>query len=119
METVMPLQIAYSNQKHSILFGKFPAEIRNRIYEVLLLTDQLADDRSQDPTPYFWVLKVIEGAIVRTCRAVLFETYPVLYGRNTFFFSEAFQIEKFQSCHLPLWHKRGKSVLFQKFLPLS
>lgn len=89
---------AYHRQRKSPFYNKLPAEIRNQIYEYLLLTDQtidvtirafslkktfkLGENPLHDPPPG------IHSAICHTCRGALYETYPIIYGRNMFSFAE-------------------------------
>lgn len=110
--TMTPLQKAYQNQKDSVFFGKFPAEIRNKIYMHLLVCDVTIDTRQilHEKSSYYEgidekdnvAVKRPDGAIARACRATVYEAYPILYGRNTFLFLLARDIEAFQNGRLGL-----------------
>lgn len=98
---VTPLQKAYLAQEGSVFFGKgkgkFSAEIRNMIYEHLLIAHEtITPDHYPHPEQYGeFDLNLLVGdkqaaglhaGIARTCRAILYETYPILYGCNVFEF---------------------------------
>ena len=53
--------------------------------------------RSRDPliVTHFPPIKDIDAALLRTCRAVYEETFPILYGNNRFVFFRTSQISKF------------------------
>lgn len=96
-----PFQRAYSIQKQSTFFGKFPAEIRNRIYDFLLVADEIVNPGHQRvSTNNYGCGKVpagLDATIARTCRAALLESYPILYGRNVFAFVTPDQINRYHS----------------------
>ena len=94
-ESETPLQRAYRMQESSILFGRCPGEIRNKIYEYLLITDEEIDHRQMRCVSSMKSV-VPGGQIVRTCRAVLCESYPILYGRNIFSFTHRCNMIHFQ-----------------------
>lgn len=91
------LSKAYELQKDSFFFTKVPGEIRNKIYECLLVTDQVVDsDRYRLNSdlqikrygPRYGKGFGLGPAILRSCRAVFCEAFPFLYERNTFAFTE-------------------------------
>lgn len=97
--SIKVLHQAYDRQKDSILFGKFPAEIRNKIYESLLIAngsinpdhwDSKQDYNSQGLGQDF------DTTITRCCVATLLEASPILYGRNEFVFGLPEEIAEFK-----------------------
>ncbi|KAM7202958.1 hypothetical protein V8F20_004205 [Naviculisporaceae sp. PSN 640] len=57
---------------------RFPANVRNRIYRLLLTRDEPIEQGR-------WV-RDLSAQLLRTCRAVYKEGMPILYGENTFVF---------------------------------
>jgi len=65
-------------------FWRLPLELRNAIYEELLLTD--CAFRLGHHGPYSHeARKTIYPAILRTCSAIHYEAIAILYGNNSFF----------------------------------
>lgn len=104
-----PLQLAYQKQKNSVFFGKFPPEVRNKIYAQLLVADEVIavgideqyaaeehDIGYQGPYEDFNRETVLHGTIARTCRLSVYESYPILYGGNVFLFSDRGQMYWFE-----------------------
>ena len=109
-ETITPLQLAYENQKDSEFFTRFPAEIRNKIYGCLLIAEEiitpdhrLVGGAKEDRRCRFGDYGIgpelaagPQGAVVRTCRACVYETYPILYGHNEFSFGRGQEFDDFK-----------------------
>ena len=111
VDDVLPftqLQIAYEKQKDSVFFGKFPPEIRNRIYTYLLVVEReikVDIDNEYAPEkqekigyagPYIGNDAELDATFSRTCRLTVYETYPILYGENVFAFSDWGQTRCFE-----------------------
>ena len=106
------LQQAYQMQKSSIFFNKLPGETRNQIYAYLLRAQgSVALDHrvnakielEEEDLEVFVDTKHptrLCAAIIRTCRACAYETYPILYGQNVFAFGDSLEIENFDSLGL-------------------
>ncbi|KAK3178895.1 hypothetical protein OEA41_001032 [Lepraria neglecta] len=87
------------------LFGKLPVEIREAIWALLLFLPspngmikdayKLIGDWESIRKSAIPVIDVVKSGILRTSRAILAETLPVLYGDNTFYFSSARDIVEF------------------------
>ena len=109
---LMQLQQAYQMQKGSIFFNEFPAEIRNKVYAYLLRAQGLVAldhqvnaniELEEEDLEVFVDTKHpvrLCAAIIRTCRACAYETYPILYGQNVFAFYDSLEIENFDSLGL-------------------
>lgn len=108
--TITPVQIAYENQKDSNLFARIPAEIRNKIYGYLLIAHEIITPdhrffgfaaamvrcgRLGDYGIGCTLAAGVHGAVVRTCRACVYETYPILYGQNIFSFGRQREFDHF------------------------
>ena len=101
------LQQAYQMQKGSIFFNELPGEIRNKIYAYLLgaqgsvaLSHQVnakMELEEEDLDVFVDTKHPIRlcAAIIPTCRACAYETYPILYGHNVFTFYDSIEIENF------------------------
>ena len=65
---------------------RLPIELRNEIYELLLVNPFLADEESIRPKCNFgeFIQYDLNPAILRICRQVSEEALSILYGRNTF-----------------------------------
>lgn len=63
-----------TTNESSLRFLDFPMKIRIIIYQFLLQKHELID--------YFKKVR-LHPSIVRTCRQVLSEAHPILYGQNT------------------------------------
>jgi len=92
-QTFTTLSQAYEAQQISPFFSLIPAEVRNEIYEYLLLSPNIIDHvgppaiSSPSNFPHYVRFKLhIDATVLRTCRAICYEGYPVLYGRNLFSF---------------------------------
>jgi len=109
-----PLQLAYQKQKDSVFFGTFPPEIRNKIYAQLLAADEViaveideqyaAEDHDIGyQGPYIGPNReaALDATIARTCRLSVYETYPILCGRNIFAFSGWRQMHYFETIGTP------------------
>jgi len=110
--TITSLQLAYEKQKGSNFFARFSAEIRNKIYECLLIAHEIITpdhrllghvvfmaDRRYRFGDYGIGDKLaagLHGAVVRTCRACVYETYPILYGQNRFLFGRYQEFDYFK-----------------------
>lgn len=114
--TLTLLQLAYRRQKDSAFFTRFPAEIRHKVYECLLIAHEIItpdhrlldaiEDRRRRFGDYGVGMKLaagLHGKIVRTCRACVYETYPILYGQNQFSFG---RVEEFNDFKLDHWDFR-------------
>lgn len=114
--TLTPLQLAYRRQKDSAFFARLPAEIRHKVYECLLVAHEIItpdhrlleamEDRRRRFGDYGVGMKLaagLHGKIVRTCRACVYETYPILYGQNEFSFG---RVEEFNDFKLDRWDFR-------------
>ncbi|KAK4497134.1 hypothetical protein PRZ48_011584 [Zasmidium cellare] len=75
---------------HRIGFGDFPAEVRNRVYELALTRSRnlrlcnVHDLRKEYETRMVLNSTRVFPSILRTCRKVHEEASSVLYGDNTF-----------------------------------
>lgn len=102
------LRLVHSTQKESTFFGRSPVEVRNKMYEEHLIANgpicPLAPLSPTEPRRNIWLsgtdVMIVEGVIVRTCRACVHETYPVLYGRNDFGFLWKHQLKIFKKGNL-------------------
>lgn len=107
MESPTALTMAYQAQKKSWFFNKIPGEIRHKIYEHLLIAsgDVLIQHDPERANKHHHgsctqhrseVAQGPHAAIVQTCRLTVYETYPILYGRNIFCFHRRQDIDQFQ-----------------------
>ena len=75
-----PRTRAWVRNKKRFVFLALPAEIRNTIYRLLLC--------DHEPISSLWKprdkRRILFPSILRTCRQVLSETQPILYGENIF-----------------------------------
>lgn len=97
------LRQACNMQTNSLFFGKLPPEVRNEIYGYLLFEDDeivsgVRRERWEEPLDEEIPLdpQIVCTAIARTCRLSLYETYPILYGRNTIVARDSSEIERFR-----------------------
>lgn len=74
-------------QQPAIPLFRLPAELRNRIYELVLMFRHplgahrdLMGDWEAEMTP----CNVAQPALARTCRAIRSESLPIFYAQNTF-----------------------------------
>ena len=96
------------NQQQQCHFLRIPAEIRVAIYDLILVSrDWIANahklldsDDSIDATNHEARIGGIDSRILQTCRTVLREAGPILYGKNTFYFSKQDHIEAFKGSGL-------------------
>lgn len=98
------------NQAGCLFFTKLPLEIREMIYYHLLIAEGdlksekriMGEDRetmrfdNRIYTPAF----DLDSRILRTCRAICSEAYPILYGRNTFSFASDNDMVNFKGAEL-------------------
>lgn len=99
-------QLAYKKQEYSLFF-KLPAEIRNQIYEQLLVAEepiipdrQLVGSRMRDYKRMGNVYrppKGLDASILRACRAICYEGSPILYSQNLFRFRRTYDITWFHN----------------------
>lgn len=96
---------AYQAQSKSPYFDLLPAEVRNKIYEHLLISPHTITRERQAVGPLKhnsrYAIRCqrpleIDAAILRTCRAIAHEGYPVLYGHNIFSFTSPTQMRYFK-----------------------
>ena len=93
--------VPYEQKCH---FLRIPAEIRLLIYDFVLVSkDSIANahklldsDDSIDATDHDARIGGIDSRLLQTCRAVRQEAAPILYGKNTFYFSKQDHIEAFK-----------------------
>lgn len=102
------LQLAYHKQKSSLFFGRLPSEIRNMVYRHLCIAREDIDAeyefQKKDFTyRYAFPQWEVDASFARSCRAGLYETYPILYGENNFVFYKAFQVNSFGMKGLGMW----------------
>ena len=83
-------------------FRRLPMELRILVWiDVLASSADIANAhkfmRPREPliVTHFPPIKDIDAALLRTCRAIYGETFPILYGNNRFVFFRASQIPKF------------------------
>ncbi|KAL8816523.1 MAG: hypothetical protein Q9191_008316, partial [Dirinaria sp. TL-2023a] len=103
---LLPVQRAYLIQKDSMFFSKLPLELRLEIYQYLLLAPEVINpDQRQlalkiSKSQTHWLITSdydeLDVALVRTCRASVYETYPILYGQNVFSFARPQEMHRFQ-----------------------
>lgn len=123
------LQQAYKNQESCILFNKIPGELRMQIYRNLLISSEVITpdrqllakreksyNKSASKTSNRGRYKAaagLDGAVLRTCRAVYLEALGILYGDNIFHFNNAEDQLSFRSVGLTLINRdgHGKSQL--------
>ena len=97
----------YENQSNCAFFTKLPLEIRNKVYEDLLISSEtitpdqqlLGKTRKKQTYDrgYYIPAAGLDARILASCRAISYEAYPILYGRNTFSFDGAYQVWCFRS----------------------
>jgi len=99
------LRSAYERQEKCVLFCKLPGELRNNIYELLLVSDKkITPERellgaskafrqesrdSSSPTG-------LDVTLLRTCHAIYHEALPILYEKNVFNFHKLLSTWKFE-----------------------
>ena len=92
------------DQQPRCYFLELPAEIRMAIYELILvspdsslkahnLLELIGRIHAADQYPR---IRGIDSKILATCSKVLYEAAPVLYGKNTFHFSDPESIKDFE-----------------------
>ena len=95
---------AVPEEKPRCLFLKLPREIRLAISGLILITPgssikahKLLDKFGPiDPADQPPRIRGVDSKILRTCKQVLYEAAPILYGKNTFHFSRLKHVEEFQ-----------------------
>lgn len=93
-----------AHKKSECHFLRIPVEVRLLIYDLVIVSrasitnvDKLLDsDDVVDATAYEDRIEDIDGRLLQTCRAMHQEAAPILYGKNTFYFSTQDQIEAFK-----------------------
>ena len=83
-------------------FGRLPMKLRILVWiDVLVSSADIANAhkfmRPREPliVTDFPPIKDIDAALLRTCRAIYEETFPILYGNNRFVFFRTSEIPKF------------------------
>ncbi|MCJ1451424.1 hypothetical protein MMC28_001761 [Mycoblastus sanguinarius] len=96
------------------LFTKIPAEIRQMIFQHLLISSEpisrahkLIGCKHTALLDSYQPISDIDAAVVRTCRMIYEETTPILYGRNKFEFHGPDVIAAFQSDGMSQRHPLG------------
>lgn len=100
--------IKFASAANPSTFLTIPPEIRQIIYTNLLLSKNpikdahnlLGNNRSIELAHYNPILD-INATVLRTCKAVYKEALPILYGQNTFFFSDPDHILDFKEKSMP------------------
>ena len=77
-----------------------PAELRNRIYEFVLVEDEpiVLFDWNLRCTDYRWQPKLL-----RTCKTIRSEAGPIFYGQNTFHYPRPWKTPKLWKDGIRLW----------------
>ena len=104
---VRTLRPRYENQSNCGFFIKLPLEIRNKIYEDMLMSNETITPKQQllgktrkkqtYERGYYKPAAGLDARILASCRAICYEAYPILYGRNTFSFDGAYDVMCFGS----------------------
>jgi len=96
---------AYETHSDSPYLSLLPAEVRNEIYKYLLISTHIITPERQAVGPLRHYSKFttcsqpaleIDATVLRACRAIAYEGYPVLYGQNTFSFSSPTEMKYFK-----------------------
>lgn len=94
---------AYQNQKQSLFFTRLSPEIRIMIFENLLVskgiiarTDGPRRYPKEDGISMIVPIKSLNTMLLHTCRAAIYEGYPILYGSNTFGFDSPSDMNNFK-----------------------
>ncbi len=107
---------AYQAQPESPYLNLLPAEVRNEVYKYLLISPLTITPERQAVGPLRHYTKFstcsapaleINATVLRTCRAIAYEGYPVLYGQNTFSFTSPTEMKYFKLAGLE--SGRGRS----------
>ncbi len=108
---------AYETQSDSPYLGLLPAEVRNEIYKYLLISPHIITPERQAVGPLRHYSKFttcsqpaleIDATVLRACRAIAYEGYPVLYGQNIFSFTFPTEMKYFKLAGLE--SGRGRSL---------
>lgn len=98
----------FKPQKRSPLFKLLPPEIRHMIWAQVLVSPDIIQSpnrllTSKTPllTNEYHPIPGLDAVVLRTCRAVYNEALPILYGRNTFFFTSSHALFEFAGDDLP------------------
>lgn len=105
------LRSAYERQDNCVLFSKLPGELRNKIYQLLLVSDESVTPQQQ----LLGLSKAmkhmhhggykpaagLDATLLQTCRAIHHEALPILYGSNTFMFNKSVSMWQFGEYGLP------------------
>lgn len=92
-------------QSDSMLFTKLPLEIRRLIYEQVLVSasvlagvaNMVGKEKTKRRMLNSYIpITDIDSAVLRACRKVYTEALPVLYGGNTFKFSNTAAMNDFK-----------------------
>ena len=108
------LQSAYHKQRESMFFNKLPSEIRVEIYAYLLIAHGVISPNNQPIDVWHNRYSLedhvvneqapgLHATIARTCRASLYEAYPILYGQNVFSFYTSYHIHCFEQTGLSMY----------------
>jgi len=105
------LRSAYRRQEKCVLFSKLQGELRNNVYELLLVSDENITpaqrllgssktlQRAYDSGP--GRAAGLDATLLRTCRAIHYEALPILYEENTFEFNKV----------MSMWRIEGACVV--------
>lgn len=111
---------AYQAQPRSPYLNLLPAEVRNEVYKYLLVSPLTITPEHQAVGPLRHCAKSstrsapaldIDATLLRACKAIAYEGYPVLYGQNTFSFASPTEMRYFK----PDGFERGRG----RSLPLT
>ena len=104
MDSMLPLK----SQQQSPLFKILPTEIRHMIWAVLLVSpdpiqspNRLLPSKTPLLSNDYHPIANLDAVILRTCRAIYNEALPILYGRNTFYFTSSHALFEFAGDDLP------------------
>ena len=104
MEAMLPMR----SQDLSPLFKNLPTEIRHMIWALILVAPEAIHSPNRllsSKTPLllndYHPIANLDAVILRTCRAIYNEALPILYGRNTFYFTSSHALFEFAGDDLP------------------
>lgn len=114
------LRSTYERQQECFLFSKLPGELRNNIYELLLVSSEIITPDQQ----LFGLSKILaqthlggykpaaglDATFLQTCRAIHHEAFPILYRKNVFKFNSSLKMMTFRELGLPRF-KHGTCVV--------
>ena len=96
-----------------------PPELRNQVYEHLLISDEVIVGKKQikryKPGGYRPAAG-LDARILVSCRTIYNEAYPILYGRNVFQFEMDAEMECFRDLGLPFRFSKSAIRPSLKFL---